>query len=450
MMYFLVKELFGKDKDNNLPFEGEYLALTASFFLAISPWHIHFSRGGWEVNIATFFITAGVYLFLKGRRNLSVLMISVLSFALSLYAYHAARIVVPLLCLGIVFIFRDDFKKKWKNFLLAGLVGLVATLPLIKDFTKSEITSRAAGVGLFADTGPISRINEQRGEHGNFLGVLPKALHNKYVNYSLAFLENWSEHYGGLFLFLSGDDIQRNKVPETGQMYLTDILWILVGVWLLVRTQKKGTKLILWWLIIAPSASALTFQSPHALRAQNMIIPLIMISAYGFVVILKYLSKINNKGVGYSLLGLIFTLILWQFARYEHMYWVHMAKEYPFSSQYGVKELASYINANDQNYQKVLVTDRYDQPYILFLFYLKYSPVIFQKDHFLSARDSFGFSTVRDFDKFEFRPISWDTDQPNNPNSLIVGTDQNIPDEANIVKEIYGSNGYKYFEVVAN
>ena len=450
MMYFLVKELFGKDKDNNLPFEGDHLALTASFFLAISPWHIHFSRGGWEVNVATFFITAGVYLFLKGRRNLSVLMISVLSFALSLYAYHAARIVVPLLGLGIVFIFRDDFKKNWKNFLLAGLVGLVATLPLIKDFTKSEITSRAAGVGLFPDTGPISRIHEQRGEHEDFLGVLPKALHNKYVNYSLAFLENWSEHYGGLFLFLSGDDIQRNKVPETGQMYLTDILWILVGVWLLVRTQKKGTKLILWWLIIAPSASALTFQSPHALRAQNMIIPLIMISAYGFVVILKYLSKINNKGVGYSLLGLIFTLILWQFARYEHMYWVHMAKEYPFSSQYGVKELASYINANDQNYQKVLVTDRYDQPYILFLFYLKYSPVIFQKDHFLSARDSFGFSTVRDFDKFEFRPISWDTDQPNNPNSLIVGTDQNIPDEANIIKEIYGSNGYKYFEVVAN
>ncbi|MCK4588309.1 glycosyltransferase family 39 protein, partial [Candidatus Woesebacteria bacterium] len=54
-LFFLVKELF----------KDETLAYVASFFLAISPWHIHFSRGGWEVNAATFFITAGIWLFLK-------------------------------------------------------------------------------------------------------------------------------------------------------------------------------------------------------------------------------------------------------------------------------------------------------------------------------------------------------------------------------------------------
>jgi 4-amino-4-deoxy-L-arabinose transferase-like glycosyltransferase len=450
ILYFLVKELFNDDRVNSPTIKAKYLALIASFFLAISPWHIHFSRGGWEVNVATFFVVSGVYLFLKGRRNLAVLMLSALSFALSLYTYHAARIIVPLLGLGMLFIFRDDFKKNWKNFLLAGLVVAVAVLPLIKDFTRSEITSRAAGVGLFADTGPISRINEQRGEHQDFLGILPKVLHNKYVNYSRAFLENWSEHYHGLFLFLSGDDIQRNKVPETGQMYLSDILWIFVGIWWLIRTRNRATKLILWWLAVAPSAAALTFQSPHALRAQNMIIPLTMISAYGFLVILKHLFKMKNRLIAFSALGFIIALIFWQFTRYEHMYWIHMAKEYPFSSQYGVKELVSYLNQNDRNYQKVLVTDRYDQPYILFLFYLKYSPVYFQAGHVLSARDKFGFSTVRGFDKYEFRPINWDFDQPNNANALIVGTDEDIPDEANIVKEIYGSNGYKYFQVVAN
>ena len=127
-----------------------------------------------------------------------------------------------------------------------------------------------------------------------------------------------------------------------------------------------------------------------------------------------------------------------------------MAKEYPFSSQYGVKELVAYVNENKDKYENIIVTDRYDQPYILFLFYLKYPPDMFQKEHELTARDKFGFSTVRAFDRFEFRSIEWDTDQPTNPNSLIIGTDEEIPDEANIVKEIYGTNGYKYFQVVAN
>ena len=36
------------------------------------------------------------------------------------------------------------------------------------------------------------------------------------------------------------------------------------------------------------------------------------------------------------------------------------------------------------------------------------------------------------------------------PNSLIIGTPEEIPDEANIIKRIYGTNGYEYFDVVEN
>ena len=132
------------------------------------------------------------------------------------------------------------------------------------------------------------------------------------------------------------------------------------------------------------------------------------------------------------------------------MYYVHMAKEYPFSSQYGAKELVSYLQEVEGKYDKVIVTERYDQPYILFLFYLKYPPQKFQVEHALSPRDKYGFSTVRRFGKYEFVPISFDKIQPDNPRSLIVGTDEEIPKEANIIKKVYGTNGYLYFKVVAN
>lgn len=180
-----------------------------------------------------------------------------------MYTYHAARIVVPLLGLGLVAIYFKEIFKTTKYVLIAALFGLILLLPLGFDLLKGGALTRAAGVGLFADPGPRSRVNEQRGEHTDPGGKLAVILHNKAVNYSLAFLENWGKHYLGEFLFLSGDDVQRNKVPETGQMYLTDIVFLGVGLIVVVKGFKKEHAVIIWWLIVAPVASALTFQAPE-------------------------------------------------------------------------------------------------------------------------------------------------------------------------------------------
>ena len=465
LVYLLADQLLKIQKNKIENIRYQMVPLLSAFFLAISPWHIHFSRGGWEVNVATFLVVLAILLFLKGLISNVFLFLSSFFFSLSLYTYHAARVITPILVIGLLVIEKDVLKKNIKNFFLAGLVGLMIALPLVKDLTKPEIFSRAAGVGLFADTGPLARINEQRGEHGVLTGLSTIIFHNKLVNYGLAFFENLTEHFEGEFLFLSGDDVQRNKVPETGQMYIFDLLWIMIGIsWMLKNLEKKEVRFILFWLVVAPTASALTFQSPSALRSQNMIIPLVLICSFGLSITINFFlsKKINDskdliRGKHFKLnrfkpLGLVFivALISWSFGRYLHMYYVHMAKEYPFSSQYGVRELVTYISENKEKYRKIIVTDRYDQPYILFLFYLKFPPKDFQNNHILTPRDKYGFSTVRGFDKYEFRPIFWDLDQPNNPNSLIIGTDEEIPDEANIIAKIYGINGYKYFEVVAN
>ncbi len=440
LVYLLVKELF----------KDEALALTSSFFLSISPWHIHFSRGGWEVNTATFLMALGFWLFIKSVKKPKLLILSSLFFVLSLYAYHASRIIVPLLVIGLMLIYRKKVLGNIKNVVIAGLFGLVLLLPLIKDFTGSAVTSRVAGVGFFADPGPLARINELRGEHTDFQSLSAKILHNKVISYSVAFVENWSKHYSGEFLFLSGDEIQRNRVPETGQMYLFDIIFVLAGL-VYIAKKPKGWKPILLWLIIAPFAAALTFQSPHALRAQNMVIPLVVISAYGAVSLSRWLYKIVPKKLLLGLIFLPFVLIIsWQFARYMDMYWVNMASKYPFSSQYGVKELALYVEERQDNYEKIFVANDYDQPYILFLFYLKYSPTKFQSDHRLTERDVFHFSTVDHFDKYYFIDVNYNELIANNPNSLIIGAKEDVPEEIEEVDEIYGSNGYLYFRAIKN
>lgn len=444
VVYLLVRELVEKFSVRDSKFE-----IIASLFLAISPWHIHFSRGGWEVNVATFFVSLGVLLFLKALRNPDLFALSVLSFVLSLYTYHAARVIVPLLGVALLaFYYREMFLQKSKKLFLGSLLfGVVLAIPLFLSFGSG--TARASGVSIFADRGYIDRINEARGRYENPNSIYVRLLHNKPKEITLEFSRNYFEHFWGEFLFLSGDDIQRNKVPEFGQLYLWQFPLLLGAAFALSRRSSRGMKIILAWLLIAPIPAALTFQSPHALRAQGMVIPLTILSAYGLAKTLMFLKgKIRSRRILFVSYCLLITIGVWSFARYIHQYYVHMAKTYPYSSQYGVKELVEYLETNDS--ENVLVTTRYDQPYILFLFYSQYPPGAFQDNHVLTSPDKFGFSTVPEYDRFKFQRINFEEDKLRYANALIVGTDEEIPDEANVIRNIYGSNGYLYFQVVAN
>lgn len=439
IVWLLVKELFPKR-----PWFPELSAL----FIAISPWHIHFSRGGWEVNTATFFITLGVWAFIKSVRNQKWLYLSAFSFVSSLYTYHSARIVVPLLVLGLFFSHRKEFfSRRTKHQLLAGLAGFIFLTPLLLGIFGPAGISRAAGVGIFSDQGPLLRADEQRVEHAGASRLFSVLIHNRPINYSLAFLENYAEHFSGEFLFFSGDEIQRNKVPDMGQLYLVEIFFLGIA-FIFISRSSKGWLPVIFWLLIAPIPAALTFQSPHALRAQNMSIPLSIISAYGALILWNWTSKLKLPKYGLVILLFCYLVILgWDLARYLHQYYNHMAKTYPFSSQYGVKDLVEYIKTNQDKFSQIVVTDRYDQPYILFLFYLKYPPDKFQKDHELTSRDKFGFSTVRNFDKYKFIPVDW-SKMRDLRETLLIGAPDEIGSDANVVKSIYFPGGQTAFKIV--
>src|SRR4030066_552491 len=52
-----------------LLFKKKLLALFISFALAMSPWAMHFSRGGWEANLALFLVLLGLLSFLKAEKK---------------------------------------------------------------------------------------------------------------------------------------------------------------------------------------------------------------------------------------------------------------------------------------------------------------------------------------------------------------------------------------------
>jgi len=445
-LWFLVESLFPNSNKtkNNLK-----LSDISALLLATSPWHIHFSRGLWEVNIASFFIILTLLFFLKGFKNSKHFVYSVIFACLALYTYHAARVVLPLIGLGLLSIkYKQIFSLESKRmFFGSGLLALVLLLPLFQDLAGPAGTARAGGVSIFSDRGSVDRINAKRGEHNSLGSLGAKLLHNKPLEYTISFSENYLEHFWGEFLFLSGDDIQRNKVPEMGLLYLFQFPLIIVALFSIAK-NSKGWGLVFIWLLAAPVAAALTFQSPHALRSQSMSIPLTIISSYGFIVTMSFLKKRGGK-VAFTISMLVaLSLFVWSTSRYLHQYHGHMAKTYPFSSQYGVKELVAYVETRKDEFDEIRVTNRYDQPYILFLFYMKYPPSEFQKNHVLTERDIFGFSTVDNFDKYGFSQIKWD-EVRDMRNVLIAGSGEEIhEDEANVVEVVNFPNGKPAFEVV--
>jgi len=74
LIYLFVNKLFEKQKKFSI-FNFQFsIGEIAAFLLAISPWHIHFSRGAWEANVSLTLSLAGIYLFLRSFKSAKFLI----------------------------------------------------------------------------------------------------------------------------------------------------------------------------------------------------------------------------------------------------------------------------------------------------------------------------------------------------------------------------------------
>lgn len=374
-----------------LIWKNEKWALASSFVFALSPWQVHFSRGGWESNWALFLIVLGTYFFFKFRlKRKKYFFFSILCFIFSLYTYHSARIVAPILFLGLIVFNWKFLWSKRKKIALPIVLGLVLLIPLGFSFLKGGAGSRFSGVGLFADPGPFWRVNELLNQHHKGFPYI-RAIHNKPVIYVLSFFEKYFSHFEAKFLFIEGDEVPRSKLPDMGLLFLIEIPLLFLGIWFWLREKTQEKYLPFLWLLTAPLASAMTFQAPSALRSLPMVIPLSFLIGFGLIKIIK------KK----TILIIVFLAYFWSLLSWSNQYFVHYLKRFP-SAWPDFRPLAEWIKENGDQYPKICLQGDFDQPYILALFYLQHPPEKIQKEIKLTPPDQFGFSTVESFDKYYF------------------------------------------------
>lgn len=133
-------------------------------------------------------------------------------------------------------------------------------------------------------------------------------------------------------------------------------------------------------------------------------------------------------------------------AFYLHQYYVHTNYELSRNWMYGRKEAVEFTEKIKNNYEKVLVSLRVDMPHIFWLFYTKYPP---NKYLLKGGTSSGGFEEKNHFDKYEFRYFNYYSEEPNNK-ILMVGTPNDFPQDANVIKTIYYLDGTEALKIVEN
>ncbi|MBI3282577.1 glycosyltransferase family 39 protein [Candidatus Curtissbacteria bacterium] len=343
------------------------LALFSAFFLAISPWHIQFSRGGFESTAGLFAAAFGTYLAILAieKKNILYFSSSGILFVLSMYSYHAYRIFVPLFLIALLAIYRKELKSQLAKILPAIAIALLFLVPLAAFSLSAEGRARAISQSAF-------KKGEQQQARLDFdqkskkpLRFMSKYLYQEPVYYSYVAAKGYIAHFSPTFLFFQGDQIGRHSQVDMGQIFLFEAVFIVAALFLIKFTSIN--KIMLAWLLLAPIPASIVGPTPHAYRTLQMAIPLAYLSGLGA----HYLISRKNFLLPKIILG---AFALYWFLSYLHLLFVHYPVKFAPDWQDGYRQMVEAIKKHQASFEMVYITNINQVPYIYLLFYQKYDP----------------------------------------------------------------------------
>ncbi|MDO8269623.1 MAG: hypothetical protein Q7T54_03070 [Candidatus Levybacteria bacterium] len=445
IVYFLVTELLGNKKIKLLDREIDVslIALLTSFFLAISPWHIQFSRIAFESNVGLTLNLLAFFLFLKGLKRNYLLPVAFFVAALNIHMYQSERVFSPLLMIALSIIFYKKLFKIKRWFLLSLLTAIIVALPLVVYILNdSRALMRAKGVSVFSEQTLVKRSAIKLLENKKTGNIVGKAFDNRRVDFVKATVGGYISHFDLNWLFITGD-IARHHAPSMGLLYIFQFPFLFVGIYLLVflKIDLRYKIAFFTYFLLVPVPASITSGVPHAVRTLNFawtweLFIALGVAAVGVFVLKQKKAFIKNSLRVVALFYILFALF--NFAYYINQYFVQMnyftAKDWLF----GYKEAIAYISPIKDQYDKIIVENEvpFDQSYMFFLFYLKVDPYYYQK---LGGTDSGGFKEEhRGFYNFVFKSTR---SASGGKKTLVVGRPGDISGNSSNVKVIYYPDG---------
>lgn len=333
------------------------IAILTTAILAISPWHIIVSRGTQEVIASFLFLLTALLcliIFLK-KVKLPIFISAILFFfssLLSMYFYHSAKLVLPLLVFTLLFYY---FKKTKDFFKTSLLIVALTSIAGISSLFIQESTSRITAVSIFSDSGPQEKIIEKiYTSHEEVPIPVLRIFYNKVQSYSFAIIAEYSKYFSPEFLFLSKAKPTRYAISDHGLMYLFEIPFLIIGLYVAIKNKRKELAIFLAILILSPIPASLTTQeTPSLLRSFPMVISL----AYFIAVGIKYLFQLNFKLIKNILIFLIIIAYVWSLLYFTLQYHVQTRFFKPWFRNSPYMKIAKDVADISNNYKRIEVTN---------------------------------------------------------------------------------------------
>lgn len=422
------------------------LALVGSFLLAISAWHIFYSRVEYETLIASFFVLLGTHFFIKmleGERIWAFL--SAFFFILTMYTAPAPRLFIPVFVFVLLIFNLSKFKTNRGNLIIFILSCIILGVPLI-------FATLFLGAGKRLSMVLISNDIE-------FQRYILLEYFRPIIDLPLLFLF-WIKRYLNYlqpeFLFLNGLNITAPNTIGLGIFYIFELPLLILGVLEFIKRKIPHKSIFVIWLLTGIVPDSITNNQLHAGRLLHIAPVLILFTSLGAIQFFKTIlniSKVYTKKL--VLVGVSFIVLL-VFIHAFLTISVHFPRAKGESIDEGLKQAAVFIKNHQQEYDEIIFDPRrgiegpylVSNPYLYVLFYTQYDPRTYQTEIKEYSKDSKYFFR---FNKYTFRQIDWGTDKDKR-GVLLIGSPWSFPrdlKEEFILEKIYMTNGHVAFYIVS-
>ncbi len=425
LFMLLTKKLFeymGETKRAN------FFSLIAGVMMAFSPWHLHFSRVGFESGLALMFVLFGVWSLLEwwtGNRKYELMWSTgaLLSFVLALYTYHSAKIFLPLFALTLAFLFRREWWQRRKLVVLDIVAGLMLLGPLVADSFFSSGNERLSQSSLFGLKLPMSELLLQITQH-------------------------FFRHFSLDYLVMGATTTLRHGDGRWGVLYATTLFLVLCGVGFglrrLLRSRSSWSSkkwqifvISILWIVIGTLPAAIGRDVPHSNRALLALPGFFLLAILGLGELLDVLlvSQLNKKLSGTkgekdllvkSVLGGLVLAHAVLVCSYLHNYYTNFSAQSTNDFNDGYLEAMKIAKESEATVEKILFTDKYGQPYIYALFARRTNPIWYRGGSLIKYEFSNRIN-VGDFSRSNTLIIaSPDQIEPSKGQKLILGADGSV------------------------
>jgi 4-amino-4-deoxy-L-arabinose transferase-like glycosyltransferase len=341
--YLLAKKIYGSK-----------IGLISAFLVAICPWAIEMSRGGFEANFAFFLVILGIVCWLYKSVHKNLILLSFFCFGLSLHTYPTYKLILPFIL--VILLWYEPIRFKQKNVIAGlGVFAFFVTLAIFQTFTAGS-EERFSTINALAlpdtQTQIITKVNQDLSLDNE---PLKKIFHNRTLENGNLIFSSYLKDLSPNFLFIQGDQNPRHNPSEMGGLFYAQIVLIFLGFGFL-WTKKRFKDLIFFstLILIAPISASLLLDQ-HFLRTSFLIFPLTILSALGLGFMLDSTQR-KKRLITFSI---FFILILGQFIFFADRIYFIAGEKFANFWAYPAK-VSSIIALNERSYQYVFLSSSID------------------------------------------------------------------------------------------